>query len=290
MPPRLVGAVWEYHPMQTFAFLDRILAAKRRELERRRQDEPLGVLRERLAQAPPTRSLAEALRGASLGLIAEVKRASPSRGVLRADLDPAALASIYAQSGAAAISVLTEEQHFLGSLADLTAVRAALDSLPAGGQGLGDPRPPLLRKDFLFDAYHLFEARAYGADAVLLIVAILDPALLAELLALARALGLECLVEVHDERELERALAAGAEVIGINNRDLRTFQVDLAVTERLRPLIPRDRVVVAESGIHTLADVERLRALGVNAVLIGEALVTAEDPAQRVRELFPDAR
>jgi indole-3-glycerol phosphate synthase len=262
------------------AILDRIVAAKRQELERRRKEEPLGILRTRLAQAPPpTRSLAQALRGPSLGLIAEVKRASPSRGVLRADLDPQALARTYGSSGAAAISVLTEEQHFQGSLDDLIAVRAVLD-------GRGDPRPPLLRKDFLFDAYHLFEARAYGADAVLLIVAILNPELLAELLALARTLGLECLVEVHDEEELERALAANAQVIGINNRDLRTFEVDLALTERLRPLIPADRVVVAESGVHSRADAERLRALGVNAVLIGEALVTADDPAAKIGELL----
>jgi indole-3-glycerol phosphate synthase len=262
------------------AILDRIVAAKRQELERRRQEEPLAVLRERLAQAPPpTRSLAQALRGPSLALIAEVKRASPSRGLLRADLDPKALARTYAGSGAAAISVLTEEQHFRGSLDDLRAVRAALD-------GRGDTRPPLLRKDFLFDAYHLHEARAYGADAVLLIAAILKPKLLARLLALARTLGLECLVEVHDEEELERALAADAQVIGINNRDLRTFAVDLAVSERLRPLIPEGRLVVAESGIHTRADVERLRALGVNAVLIGEALVTAGDPAGKIEELL----
>ena len=265
------------------AILDRIVAAKRRQLQRRRLDEPLGILRTRLAQAaPPTRSLAEALRGPSLGLIAEVKRASPSRGILRADLDAQALARTSASSGAAAISVLTEKRHFQGSLGDLEAVRAVLD-------GRGGPRPPVLRKDFLFDAYHLFEARAYGADAVLLIAAILDPALLAELLALARTLDMECLVEVHDEQELERALAADAEVIGINNRDLRTFEVDLAVSERLRPLIPRDRVVVAESGIHTRADVQRLRAVGVNAVLIGETLVTADDPAAMIVELFPDA-
>jgi len=264
------------------------VADKRRELERRRREEPLGILRTRLAQAaPPTRSLAQALRlrsgqalrGPSLGLIAEVKRASPSRGMLRADLDPQALARTYAGSGAAAISVLTEGQHFQGSLDDLEAVRAVLD-------GRGGPRPPVLRKDFLFDAYHLFEARVYGADAVLLIAAILNPKLLAELLALARTLGMECLVEVHDERELERALAADAQIIGINNRDLRTFEVDLAVSERLRSLIPQDRVVVAESGIHTRADVQRLRALGVNAVLIGEALVTAEDAGAKIRELL----
>ena len=262
------------------AILGRIVADKRQELERRRLEEPLGILRTRLAQAaPPTRSLAQALRGPSLGLIAEVKRASPSRGVLRADLDAKALARTYAGSGAAAISVLTEEQHFQGSLADLEAVRAVLD-------GRGGPRQPVLRKDFLFDVYHLYEARVYGADAVLLIAAILEPRQLAELLALARTLGLECLVEVHDEQELERALAADAQIIGINNRDLRTFEVDLAVSERLRPLIPEDRVVVAESGIHTRADVQRLRALGVNAVLIGEALVTAEDPAAKMGELL----
>lgn len=262
------------------AILDRIVAAKRQELQRRRLEEPLGMLRTRLAQAaPPTRSLAQALRGPSLGLIAEVKRASPSRGVLRGDLDPRALARTYAGSGAAAISVLTEEQHFQGNLDDLRAVRAVLD-------GRGGPRLPLLRKDFLFDAYHLYEARVYGADAVLLIAAILDPQLLTHLLALARTLGLECLVEVHDEQELERALAADAQVIGINNRDLRTFEVDLALSERLRPLIPADRVVVAESGIDTRADVQRLRALGVNAVLIGEALVTADDPAAKIEELL----
>ena len=261
------------------AILDRIVADKRQELERRRKEEPLAILRERLAQAPPTRSLAQALRGPSLGLIAEVKRASPSRGVLRADLDPQALARTYAGSGAAAISVLTEEQHFQGSLADLIAVRAVLD-------GRGDPRLPLLRKDFLFDAYHLYEARAYGADAVLLIAAVLNPGLLAELLALARTLGLECLVEVHDQQELERALTADAQIIGINNRDLRTFEVNLALSERLRPLIPEDRVVVAESGIHSRADMQRLRALGVNAVLIGEALVTAEDAGAKIGELL----
>lgn len=262
------------------AILGRIVADKRQRLERRRREEPLSILRTRLAQAaPPTRSLAEALRGPSLSLIAEVKRASPSRGVLRADLDPKALARTYAGSGAAAISVLTEEQHFQGSLGDLKAVRAVLD-------GRGGPRPPVLRKDFLFDAYHLFEARAYGADAVLLITAVLSPQLLAELLALARTLGLECLVEVHDEQELEQVLAADAQIIGVNNRDLRTFEVDLALSERLRPLIPADRVMVVESGIHTRADVERLRALGVNAVLIGEALVTAQDAAAKIGELL----
>jgi indole-3-glycerol phosphate synthase len=263
--------------------LDQIVADKRQELERRRQEEPFSLLRRRAAEAPTTRSLVEALRSGGLGLIAEVKRASPSRGVLRADLDAAALACSYAQSGAAAVSVLTEGPRFQGSLDDLSTVRQALD-------GWGDARPPVLRKDFLFDPYHLFEARAYRADAVLLIAAILDSGLLAELLALARSLGLEALVEVHDEQELERALEAEAEIIGINNRDLRTFEVDLAVTERRRPLIPADKVVVAESGIQTRSDVERLRALGVHGVLIGEALVLADDPAAKIEEFMGGGR
>jgi len=260
--------------------LDRIVADKREELARRQREQPLETLRQ-LASASrgPTRSLTAALRAHPLGLIAEIKRASPSRGPLRPDLDAVALARTYAEAGAAAISVLTEERHFQGSLADLKAGRQALD-------GLGDARPPLLRKDFIFDTYQLFEARAYGADAILLIAAILDPGLLASLIGLARSLGLECLVEVHDELEMERALVAGAEIIGINNRDLRTFEVDLATTERLRPLVPPEVTVVAESGVHTRADVQRLAALGVHGVLIGEALVLAEDAAGKIRELF----
>jgi len=259
--------------------LDRIVAEKREELARRQREEPFGTLRWLARRMPPTRSLAAALRAHPPGLIAEVKRASPSRGLLRADLDAVALARSYAEAGAAAISVLTEERYFQGSLADLKAVRQALD-------GLGEGRPPLLRKDFIFDMYQIFEARAYGADAVLLIAAILNPGLLTSFISLARSLGLECLVEVHDEPELERALMAGAEIVGINNRDLRTFEVDLATTERLRPLAPPEVTVVAESGVHTRADVQRLAALDVHGVLIGEALVLADDPAEKIRELF----
>jgi indole-3-glycerol phosphate synthase len=248
-------------------------------LARRQREQPFGTLRWLTRRMPATRSLAAALRTHAPGLIAEVKRASPSRGLLRADLDAVALARSYAEAGAAAISVLTEERYFQGSLADLKAVRQALD-------GLGEGRPPLLRKDFIFDMYQIFEARAYGADAVLLIAAILNPGLLTSFISLARSLGLECLVEVHDEPELERALTAGAEIVGINNRDLRTFEVDLATTERLRPLAPPEVTVVAESGVHTRADVRRLAALDVHGVLIGEALVVADDPAEKIRELF----
>jgi len=258
---------------ETSTILDRIVADKRGELARRQREQPLAALRELVRRMPPARSLATAVRARPPGLIAEVKRASPSRGVLRVDLDAAALARAYAEAGAAAISVLTEERYFQGSLGDLQAVREAVDE-------------PLLRKDFIFDMYQVFEARAYGADAVLLIAAILNPGLLTSLIALARSLGLECPVEVHDEPELERALMAGAEIVGINNRDLRTFEVDLATTERLRPLLPPAVTVVAESGVHTRADVQRLAALGVHGILIGEALVLADDPAAKIRELF----
>lgn len=259
---------------ETSTILDRIVADKREELARRQREETFGTLRWKTRRMPATLSLAAALRENPPALIAEIKRASPSRGLLRADLDAVALARSYAEAGAAAISVLTEERYFQGRLADLKAVRQALEE------------PPLLRKDFIFDMYQVFEARAYGADAVLLIAAILNPGLLTSLIALARSLGLECLVEVHDEPELERALMAGAEIVGINNRELRTFEVDLATTERLRPLVPPEVTVVAESGVHTRADVQRLAALGVHGVLIGEALVLADDPAAKIRELF----
>ena len=260
---------------QTETILDRIVAHKREELAAVQQAVPFAELKARLADAPPVRPFDEAIRGESIRLIAEVKRASPSRGLLRPDLDPVALARVYAGAGAAAISILTDEKHFGGSLDHLKAVREAL---PGG--------PPLLRKDFLFDIYQLYEARVHGADAVLLIAAILNPGLLAQLIALARSLGMAALVEVHDKLELERALMAEAQIIGINNRDLRTFTVDLATTERLRPLVPPDKTVVAESGVHTRADVQRLAAIGVHAVLIGEALVTAPDPAAKIQELM----
>ena len=260
---------------RTGTVLDRIVADKREELVAGRRLVPFAELEARLPHASPPRPFAGALRGDTVRLIAEVKKASPSRGLLRAEFDPLALARSYAEGGAVAVSVLTEEKHFRGSLDHLSSIR---DALPDG--------PPLLRKDFLFDRYQLYEARVHGADAVLLIAAILDSALLAELIGLTGALEMDALVEVHDEAELERALIAGASLIGINNRDLRTFEVDLAITERLRPLVPPEVTVVAESGISTRADVQRLESLGVDAVLIGEALVTAPDPAAKIRELM----
>lgn len=256
--------------------LDEIVAQKRRDLAREKEETPLSALEKRLAEKAPPLNFASALQGKEVRLIAEVKKASPSRGLLRPDLDPAALAQTYAAHGAAAISVLTEAHYFQGSLESLEVIRQALGSRPL----------PLLRKDFLFDPYQIYQARASGADALLLIVAILNQGELHNLLKLTHHLGLEALVEVHDRSELEQVLETEAKVIGINNRDLRTLKVDLRTTEVLRPLIPADRIVVSESGIHTRADVGRLQRCGVQAMLVGEALVTAKDTVAKMRELL----
>lgn len=260
---------------KTETILDQIVEHKREELGAAKGATPLVEMRRLAESASAVRDFAAALSGPGIALIAEVKKASPSRGVLRADFEPVSLARQYAEAGAAAISVLTDEKHFQGTLGHLRAIREAL---PGG--------PSLLRKDFLFDEYQVYEARANGADALLLITAILETEALADLIRLAGRLGMAALVEVHDQAEVQQALKAGAEVIGINNRDLRTFEVDLATTERLRPLIPPEKTVVAESGIFTRDDTWRLEACGVNAVLIGEALVTAPDPGAKVRELL----
>ncbi len=255
--------------------LDRIVADKRDELAAARQRVPLAEMRRQAEAAPAPRGFAKALRGPKIGLIAEAKKASPSRGVLRADFDPVWLAGRYAEGGAAAISVLTDEKHFQGSLGYMRAVREAL---PQG--------PPVLRKDFTIDPYHLYEARANGADAVLLIAAILEDSLLRDLMTEAATLGLDALIEVHDERELAREPVTDAPLIGITNRDLRTFDIDLATTERLRPLAPPGATIVSESGIFTREDMIRLERAGVDAVLIGESVVTAPDPADKIRELL----
>lgn len=253
--------------------LNRIVAQKREEVEQRKKSLPISTLKERLAQQKKPLDFASALSGASTRLIAEVKRASPSRGLLCPNFNPVALAKTYAQGGAAAISVLTEINYFEGSIDHLTAIREEV-------------RLPLLRKDFIFDRYQIFESGAYGADALLLIVAILNQEQLEELLSLTHSLGLSCLVEVHNEAEVERALLSGAEIIGINNRDLNTFTVDINTTRRLRPLIPKERIVVSESGIRSREDIEKLEGWGVNAVLMGETLVTAGDIPAKMRELI----
>ena len=255
-------------------FLDKIVAEKLSELEQRQKTVPLSELKAAIREKPSPLDLAAALKGEGISLIAEVKRASPSKGVLNSELDPVKLARTYLQGGATAISVLTEERYFMGSGKDLEAVKNAL------------PAVPVLRKDFILKPYQVFESRAWGADAILLITAILDDSELKELLSLSHKLGMQCLVEVHNKEELKRALAGGAKIIGINNRDLDTLAVDINVTKKLRPLIPSDRLVVSESGFKGWDDIEKLREWGINAVLIGEALVTAEDVSAKIKELL----
>jgi indole-3-glycerol phosphate synthase len=252
--------------------LDKIVIQKREEVERRKKVLPLTYLKDCIARQKPPLDLALALKSDHIRLIAEVKQASPSRGMLNPNLNPTELAKTYAEGGAAAISVLTEANYFKGSIDYLTAIREVV--------GL-----PLLRKDFIFDTHQVYESRAYGADALLLIVAILSQEQLKELLWLSHSLGLKCLVEVHSEVEVARALQSSAEIIGINNRDLNTFTVDLATTYRLRPLIPKEKTVVSESGIKSRDEVEKLEEWGVNAVLLGEALLTCGDVLSKMREL-----
>lgn len=257
--------------------LDEIMAHKRHELEKRRRTVPLANLKACAADQPPPLDFIAALGGEGVSLIAEVKRASPSKGMLCPDFDPVHLAMTYAKSGAAVISVLTDRCFFEGKLDDLTEVK---QSLLRSRLAI-----PLLRKDFIFDPYQVVEARAVGADALLLIVATLSDEMLAELLALTHDLGMIALVEVHDEAEMERALRLRPRAIGINNRNLQDFSVDLTSFGRLRPLLPGDVIAVAESGVQTAADVRCLAEMGANAVLVGEALVTAYDVAAKVREL-----
>ncbi|MBM3188478.1 MAG: indole-3-glycerol phosphate synthase TrpC [Chloroflexi bacterium] len=257
--------------------LEAILSDTRAAVVRRKAETPEEALRAQARDLPPALDFAGALRQPGVSVIAEVKRASPSRGALNLGLEPGQMAVAYAEAGAAAISVLTEERRFHGSLEDLRAAREALDA-----QGV---RRPLLRKDFVLDSYQLLEARVWGADAALLIAAALDDGLLAELLAQALALGLCPLVEVHSEEELARVLPLNPPVIGINNRDLRDFTVSLDVTRRLRPLVPPDAVVVSESGIRGPEEMQELAALGVDAALIGEALVTAVNPSAALAAL-----
>ena len=256
------------------SILDEIVAAKRVELAEAMQAMPLADVEQAASNQPRPLNLSGALIGGGIRLIAEVKKASPSRGLLSPDFDPVRLAETYVTNGAAAVSCLTDPR-FQGELAHLSAIKQS------GASG----RAPVLRKDFIFDPYQVYEARAAGADGILLIVAILDPTQLKELLATAQSLWMQCLVEVHDETELETAVDAGAEIIGINNRDLHTFTTDLAVTQRLAPLVPRGKVVVSESGIFTRDDLRLLNRARVNAVLVGEALVTAIDVAAKVRDL-----
>jgi indole-3-glycerol phosphate synthase len=251
--------------------LDRILVAKRLEIAQARTSE--AELERKARAAPPPRDFRAALeRGPGVQIIAEVKKASPSAGVMKADFDPAAVARLYEQHGAACVSVLTDGPFFHGSLADLAAVRAAVDL-------------PILRKDFILDRIQLLEARAAGADAVLLIAEALDDEALSGLHRQAAELGLQALVELYDRDNLPRVLAAGSRLIGVNNRDLRTFETRLEHTLELAAKMPSDVCLVSESGVRTRADVERLQTAGVRAVLIGETLMRAPDVGAKLREL-----
>ena len=255
--------------------LGAIVAGTRRISEVRRRREPSAALERRAAAASPRGERFEAALSASgrVNVIAECKRRSPSKGVLAREYDPAAIARQYEAGGAAAVSVLTEPTFFDGALAHLAAVRAAVDL-------------PLLRKDFVVEEYQLFEARAAGADAVLLIVAALETPDLARLHARARELGLAVLVEVHDEGELSRAIDAGARIIGVNNRNLRTLAVDVDASHRLVGRIPRETVAVSESGLQSREDLARLSQAGYRAFLIGERFMTAPNPAAALMELL----
>jgi indole-3-glycerol phosphate synthase len=253
--------------------LDDILARTRADLEARRASRPQRELEARAADQSPARSLEAALRRpGEIACIAEFKRRSPSAGWIAEGANPTSVARAYAAGGAAALSVLTDGPFFGGALEDLAAARTACGV-------------PVLRKDFIVDGYQVVEARAAGADAILLIVAALEDDVLADLIGAARALGMDALVEAHDAREVARALGAGATIIGINNRDLRTFTVDRRLAARLREEVPADRVVVAESGIRDAADVAALRRAGVDAILVGETLMRAPDPAASLRAL-----
>ena len=257
--------------------LARILDRKREEVADGARTVPLADMRRRAADAPPTRGFEAALRARTgtgrAAVIAEIKRASPSRGVIRRDFEPSGIAAGFERAGAAALSVLTDREFFQGAPEHLRAAREATAL-------------PVLRKDFLLDPWQVYESRAMGADCVLLIASALGDGRLGELADLARGLGLDALVEVHDEAELERALRLPVRLVGINNRDLRTFHTALATTKRLAPCVPPDRLAVTESGIAAREDVAELRAHGVHAFLVGEAFMSAPDPGERLAELF----
>jgi indole-3-glycerol phosphate synthase len=264
--------------VKTDTILDQILAQKQDELQAAHTEPGLMARVEQEARrAPRPRDFKAALQKSTVALIAEVKKASPSKGLLVKDFNPVKIARTYEENGASAISVLTDEKFFQGSLDDLRAVRASV-------------RLPVLRKDFIIHAYQVYEARAAGADAALLIVMALEDAQLRDLHTLITELGMAALVEVHNEAELERALAIGATLIGVNNRDLRTFQEDLNTTARVAALVPDEVTLVAESAIRSVEDVRRMGSYGARAILVGEGLVKAKDMASEVRSYSSQPR
>lgn len=259
--------------------LDRILADVRRDLEARMTPHSYDAMRSKAETRPAARDFRAAIGRAGVSLIAEVKKASPSLGPIRPDLDAVEVAMTYAGAGADAISMLTESRYFGGSLDDLSRADETLDR----------DGPPLLQKDFIVDPYQVYEARAHGADCVLLIAALLCHSKLAHLLQISRELGMASLVETHDEADVARAVACGSHIIGINSRDLHTLEVDLATFERLRSRIPPGTLVVAESGVRGRNDVGRIARVGVDAVLVGEAIMSARDMKAKIGELRCDA-
>ncbi len=254
--------------------LDTIIAHKQKELAAEQIEVPLASLEREVINLPPTRDFSGAIAGSdNVRLIAEVKKKSPSKGIIREDFHPVSIAETYVENGAAAISVLTDKHFFAGELDYLRAIRGVVDV-------------PLLRKDFTIDPYHIYQARVAGADAILLIVAALTPVQLRTFMDIADSLSLASLVEVHTQAELAIALDVDAQIIGINNRDLRTFHTDIATTFRLQEAIPADKIVVSESGIYTREDVEKLQEAGVHAMLVGESLMRSSDIGEQVRCLL----
>ena len=253
--------------------LDRIVEVKREEVARLKGTTSFEVLREAALNTPTPRDFRASISGSDCAVIAEVKRSSPSRGRIREDFDHLAIASLYEENGAAAISVLTDEEFFEGKKTYLSEIKNRVSL-------------PLLRKDFIIDPCQICETRIIGADAVLLIAAILDDSMLVQFIELAESLGLSPLVEVHSREELERALAAGAGIIGINNRNLKTFSTDLATSLELAPLVPEGRVVISESGINGRGDIERLMEGGIHTFLVGETLMRAPDVGEKLKELM----
>ncbi|NOK62595.1 MAG: indole-3-glycerol phosphate synthase TrpC [Chloroflexi bacterium AL-W] len=270
---------------ETTTILHEILTHKRTEVARQTVKIPLVQLQKKIATLPPVRDFATALKQPDrVSLIAEVKKASPSKGVLIEQFDPLKLARTYVTNGASALSVLTDVRFFQGSLKYLEGIRALTEKMAEHTPTMD---VPLLRKDFILDPYQVYESRAYGADALLLIVAALDDSTLESLLTLTHELGMQALVEVHDATELDRATAVGANIIGVNNRNLHTFATTLETTQHLAAALPDDPrpILISESGLATKEDVARVRTWGVDAILVGEALVTAPDIATKVREL-----
>jgi indole-3-glycerol phosphate synthase len=253
--------------------LDKIISVKKEEVAHLKQNMPLQELKAVLRDLPPVRDFRKAISGKKCAIIAEVKRRSPSRGIIRKDFDPIKIASIYERNGAAAVSVLTDKQFFGGD-----------EKYP--GDIKKNVRLPLLRKDFIIDTYQIYETRSLGGDALLLIACLLEEEQLREYIYLTESLGLSALVEIHSRGELDKALTAGAYIIGINNRDLKTFSTDLKTSLDIAPHIPTDRIVISESGIHTRRDIEALIKAGIRAFLIGESLMLSNNIGKKLRELL----